>query len=74
MSVEVHPQYLVDDSGERTSVLLSIEEFESLMQFVTEDEEDLLADAEALDRALLSQPDFKPWRQMRDDIEARHNK
>jgi len=73
MSVEVHPQYLVDESGERTSVLLRLAEFEALMAFVAEDDEDLLADAEALNRAVESEKDFKPWRQMRNDIEARQH-
>jgi hypothetical protein len=31
-SVDVHPQYVVDEAGERKSVVLSLEEFEALMQ------------------------------------------
>jgi hypothetical protein len=67
MSVEVHPQYVVDESGERRSVLLSIEEFESLIAFIDEDDADLIEDAAALDRAVDTEKDFKPWRQMRDN-------
>jgi len=73
MSVEIHPQYLVDESGERTSVLLSIEEFEALIAHMEQDEADLALDAAALDRAAETETEFKPWRQMRDEIEARHN-
>lgn len=32
MSVALHPQYVVDESGKRRSVVLSIEEWEALLQ------------------------------------------
>ena len=44
---EVHPQYLVDEDGTRHSVLLSLADFEALMELV-EDQND----AEALDKAV----------------------
>ena len=31
MSVKIHPQYLLDGTGRRRSVLLSIEEFDSIV-------------------------------------------
>ena len=42
------------------------------MAFVAEDDADLIQDAEALDRAADTETEFKPWRQLRDDVEARH--
>jgi hypothetical protein len=46
-AIEVHPQYLVDEEGQRHSVLLSLAEFEALMELVED-----LNDAAALDKAV----------------------
>jgi hypothetical protein len=43
----MHPQFLVDETGKRRSVVLSIEEFEGLMELVED-----LNDAAALDAAV----------------------
>ena len=39
--ININPQYLVDDKGQKTSVLLSIKEYQHLMQCL-EDLEDIL--------------------------------
>ncbi|MCH7471895.1 hypothetical protein IIA79_02975 [bacterium] len=46
-SIVLHPQYVVDETGTRRSVLLSIEEFESLMELIEDTN-----DAAAFDRAV----------------------
>jgi len=46
-TVVLHPQYVVDESGARRSVVLSIEEFESLMELIED-----ANDAAACDRAV----------------------
>jgi len=43
----LHPQYVVDEKGDRRSVVLSIEEFEELMEVIED-----LNDAAALDSAV----------------------
>lgn len=45
----LHPQYIVDPQGQRTSVLLPIEEYETLL----EDLNDLAAVAERRDEAVV---------------------
>jgi len=47
MDIAIKPQYLTDEEGHRTAVVLSLEEFEAVMELV-EDRND----AEALDRAI----------------------
>lgn len=45
--VVLHPQYVVDEHGEKRSVMLSIEEYERVMEIVED-----LNDAAALDEAI----------------------
>ena len=45
MSMELHPQYITDENGDKVSVVLSMEEFENML----EDFEDLTAVAERKD-------------------------
>ena len=47
MSTELHPQYITDEAGKRVSVVLSIEEYQELL----EDLEDLAVLAERKDEA-----------------------
>ena len=45
MSMNLHPQYITDENGEKVSVVLSMEEFENML----EDFEDLAIVAERKD-------------------------
>jgi len=58
MSVEVHPQFVVDAEGKTQSVLLSIKDYEALMDQI-EDLEDTIV-VEHL-RATQKPEDFEPW-------------
>ncbi len=49
-TTSLHPQYIVDDANQRKSVILPLEEFETLM----EDMADLAAVAERREEATLS--------------------
>jgi PHD/YefM family antitoxin component YafN of YafNO toxin-antitoxin module len=49
-----HPQYIIDQNGHKTSVILSIEEFESLL----EDLEDLAIIAERRDEPSITHNDL----------------
>ena len=50
----LHPQYITNASGEKISVVLSVEEFEALM----EDLEDLATIAERKDELFISHEDL----------------
>jgi len=50
----IHPQYIIDQDGYKTSVILSIEEFESLL----EDLEDLAIIAERRDEPSIAHNDL----------------
>lgn len=52
-AVSLHPQYIVDPQGQRTSVLLPIDEYETLL----EDLDDLAAVAERREEALSDHAD-----------------
>lgn len=51
---DLHPQYITDEKGERKSVILSIAEFEELVQ----DIEDLAAVAERREEPTISHEDL----------------
>ncbi len=51
---EIHPQYITDEKGKKTSVILPISEFEELI----EDVEDLAAVAERREEPTISQEDL----------------
>lgn len=53
-AASLHPQYIVDPQGHRTSVLLPIDEFETLL----EDLSDLAAIAERRAEALVEHADL----------------
>ena len=57
MPINIHPKYITNDSGEKLSVVLSIEEFEEFEE-ILEDYEDLAKVAERKDGKLTSHEDF----------------
>jgi len=65
VGVKLHPQFIVDDRGERKSVVLSVEEYRTLLEIV----EDQL-DAADLDQASAVETDFTPYSQVRGDLKA----
>ena len=61
--LNINPQYLVDDTGERTAALLSIKEYQFLMQRL-EDLEDILE----MDAAVRTETDFRDYRDVQADL------
>lgn len=53
-SLNIHPQYIVNDNGDKTSVVLSIEDFKSII----EDFQDLIIVAERKDEKKTSHKEF----------------
>lgn len=51
MSMDLHPQYITNDNGEKTSVIISIEEYENML-------EDLVIVAQRKDEESISSEDF----------------
>ena len=54
MSINLHPQYITNDSGDKMSVIIDIKEFENML----EDIEDLTAIADRKDEDITSHKDF----------------
>ena len=54
MPINLHPQYITNDNGEKLSVVLSIQEFEDIL----EDIEDLAIVAQRKDEKTTSHQDF----------------
>jgi hypothetical protein len=67
-SLGLHPRYVVDESGEATEVILDIAEYRNLIEQI-----EYQADVEALQAAIDSETEFRPWREVRDEIESRHS-
>ena len=61
MSMNLHSQYITNDNGEKTSVILSIEEYENML----EDFEDLVTVAERKDEESISSEDF--YKELKED-------
>lgn len=61
--LNINPQYLVDEKGEKTSALLSIKEYQMLMQRL-EDLEDMLE----MDIAVQTETDFRDYQDIRDEF------
>ena len=61
--LNINPQYLVDDKGKKTGALLSITEYEMLMQRL-EDLEDMLE----MDIAAKTETDFRDYQDIRDEL------
>jgi hypothetical protein len=49
-ALQLHPQFVVDENGERKSVLLSVEEFDALVEFF-EDQYDIRVLERAIDES-----------------------
>lgn len=60
-------RYITDESGNRQSVILSLEEYERLLE-AFEDLEDLRAADEALREIERGEDELVPWEQVRDRI------
>jgi len=60
-------RYITDESGKRQSVILSLEEYERLLE-AFEDLEDLRAADEALREIVRGEDELVPWEQVRDRI------
>ena len=58
--LKINPQYLVDDKGEKTAALLTIKEFQLLMQRL-EDLEDTLE----MDAAIETETEFRDYQDIR---------
>lgn len=61
--LKINPQYLVDDKGEKTAVLLTIKEFRLLMQRL-EDLEDTLE----MDAAVKTDTEFRDFEDIQADL------
>ena len=61
--LKINPQYLVDDKGEKTAALLTIKEFQLLMQRL-EDLEDTLE----MDAAVETETEFRNYQDIRADL------
>jgi PHD/YefM family antitoxin component YafN of YafNO toxin-antitoxin module len=54
MPINLHPQYITNERGEKTAIVLSIQDFEKIL----EDIEDLAKVAERKDEKITSHQDF----------------
>jgi hypothetical protein len=54
MPINLHPQYITDDSGDKVSVIIGMQEFENML----EDIEDLTAIADRKDEETTSHDKF----------------
>ena len=54
MPINLHPQYITDDTGEKVSVVIDMQEFENML----EDIEDLTAIADRKDEETTSHENF----------------
>ena len=64
---ELHPQYLVDDSGNRRSVVLSVEEYEALIERIEAYEDAKLLHEVAADS---TDADFVKWDEISERLRA----
>ena len=61
--LKINPQYLVDDKGEKTAALLTIKEFQLLMQRL-EDLEDILE----MNAVVKTETEFRDYQDIRADL------
>ena len=61
--LNINPQYLIDDKGEKTAALLSIKEYQILMQRL-EDLEDMLE----MDVAVRTETEFRDYQDIQADL------
>jgi PHD/YefM family antitoxin component YafN of YafNO toxin-antitoxin module len=67
MALDIHPQFVVDENGERTAVQLSIAEFEALMEQI-EDYLDSVRAEEVMRSAKAE--DFVDWEEAKARLQA----
>ncbi|MCH7800456.1 MAG: hypothetical protein IIC24_02820 [Chloroflexi bacterium] len=63
MSDNLNPQYIVDEKGQRTAVLLTIDEYQRLLQRLED-----LEDALELGKAIESEHDFISFKEIREEL------
>ena len=61
--LKINPQYLFNDKGEKTAALLSIKEFQRLMQHL-EDLEDILE----IDAAVKTETEYRDYQNVQVDL------
>ena len=61
--LKINPQYLVDDKGEKTAALLTIKEFQLLIQRL-----DDLEDTLEMDAAVKTDTEFRDYQDIRSDL------
>ena len=61
--LKINPQYLVNDKGEKTAALLSIKEFQLLMQYL-EDLEDTIE----MDATVKTETDFRDYQDVQGEL------
>ena len=61
--LKINPEYLVDDKGEKTNVLLSINESQLLMQRLEE-----LEDSSEMDAAVQTETEIRDYQDIRADL------
>lgn len=61
--VQLNPQYVIDDAGERKAVLLNISEYQQLLQRLED-----LEDALELEEAIETEHDFKDYNEIRREV------
>lgn len=67
----IDTRYVTNEKGERVGVILSVEEYERLLEAL-EDLEDLRAADEALAAIERGEDEPLPWEQVRDEIGAEY--
>jgi hypothetical protein len=63
--MKLNPQYVINEQGERTGVLLPVEEYHRILEAI----EDQL-DAADLDESAADETDFVPYDQVREQLRA----
>ncbi|MXV78746.1 hypothetical protein F4083_11815 [Candidatus Poribacteria bacterium] len=61
--LKINPQYLVDDKGEKTAALLTIKEFQLLMQRLED-----LEDISDMDAVVETDTEFRNYQDIRTDL------
>ncbi len=61
--LKINPQYLFNDKGEKTGALLSIKEFQLLMQYLED-----LEDAIEMDAAVKTETDFRDYQDVQAEL------
>ena len=65
MMLNIKPKYVVDKKGRKTAIVLSIKDYRALMQRLED-----LEDALDLDRAVESATGFRPYSEIRAELQV----